>query len=144
MYRAYLHVHKCIGSCSRLRNKQPKTVKFIFILLVAFDTCWECHCHCAATWPEQCVSLFVLDSGGNSFVTSTESVSARPCVWLPFHQRLPGGLSQHMEDQNGKLLFQLGFCHDLCEKIGFFTTCLLARFPALVRLSTSITNLYPL
>ena len=41
MYMAYLHVHKCIGSCSSLRNKQPKTVKFIFIVLVAFDTCWE-------------------------------------------------------------------------------------------------------
>ena len=145
MYLAYLHVHKCIGSCCSLRNKQPKTVKFIFILLVAFGTCWECHCHCAARWPEQWVSLFVLDSGGNSFVTSTESVSAppRPCVWLPFHQRLPGGLSQHMEDQNGKLLFQLGFCHDSCEKIGLFTICLLARFTALIHLSASVTKHFP-
>ena len=131
MYMAYLHVHKCIGSCSRLRNKQPKTVKFIFILL-AFDTCWECHCHCTARWPEQCVSWFVLDSGGNLPITSTESVSAPPrqCVWLPFHQRLPSGLCQYMEYQNGKLLFQLGFCHDSCEKIGLIIICLLARFTA--------------
>ena len=143
MYMAYLHVHKCIASCSSLRNRQPKTVKFIFILLVAFDTCWKYHCHCTARWPEQCVSLFVLDSGGNSFIMSTESVSAppRPCVWLPFHQRLPGGLCQHMEYQNGKLLFQLGFCHDSCEKIGLFTMCLLACCTALVHLSTSSTNI---
>ena len=132
-----------IGICSSLRNKQPKTAKFLFILFVALDTCWEDHCHYAARWPEQCVSLFVLNSGGNLFVTSTESVSAppSPCVWLPFHQCLPSGLCQHIECQKGKLLFQLGFCHDLCEKIGLFTICLLARFKALVHLSTLLTNI---
>ena len=130
-YKCTWHIYmfyKCVGLCSSLRKKQPKTVKFIVLFLVAVDTCWENHCHCPARWPEQCSSLFLLDSGGNSFVTSTESVSAPPrsCVWLPFHQCLPRGLCWRMEYQNGKLLCQLGFCHDLWENIGLSVICLLA------------------